>query len=54
MLLFKIILNLPKMLIQLVRIIIRGIATFPSMVTAEVYMYVTVNLKNVIPGTLLP
>ena len=42
------------MLIQLVSKILRGISTFPTMVTAEVYMYATVNLKNVIPGTLLP
>ena len=53
-LLLKVTVHLPKMLIQLVSKILRGIATFPIMVTAEVYMYVTVNLKNVIPGMLLP
>ena len=54
MLLFKVTVNLPKMLIQLVSIIVSGIAIFPILLTAEVYMYVTVNLENVIPGMLLP
>lgn len=38
MLLLKVTVNLPKMFIQLVSKILRGIATFPTMVTAEVYM----------------
>lgn len=45
MLLLNVTVYLPKMLIQFVSKILRGIATFPTLVTTEVYMYVTVNLK---------